>query len=266
MDWNIANKTEFQIHQYLFTRYLGSGSTGTVYECLNMITDVKYACKVMKITDCYDDSFFNHFRDEILIHSQLVHPCIAQIRDLIIDDNYMYFILDLCENGDLNEYVQENQGLSEEEAKVIFYQIMTALSYLHNNNIAHRDIKLENILISSDGKIKLADFGLSKKKIDKMVTVCGTLVYAPPEILSGYPYDGIKADIWSAGILLYAMIACHFPWEADENLSNEEIIKETVEQIKEGRVNPLETDDFNLLDLMASMLNIDPESRPSSLV
>lgn len=251
---------------YQLTEYISSGSFGSVWECMSLTTGEKLACKIVKLDLCLQDEFFSHFINELNIYRRIKHPNIDELRDIQIDDSTIYILFELCEGGDLNDIVQDSSGLDENQAKQYFFQIISALSYLHKIGIAHRDIKLENILITTNGEAKLTDFGLCKQAQGNspMLTTCGTLVYAAPEIINEQPYNGMKADIWSAGIVLYAMICCHFPWSSQEDAPPEVIMHETVKQILEGQIEIPDGITFELQNLMTNMLNIDPDLRPSA--
>ncbi|KAK8882758.1 hypothetical protein M9Y10_045399 [Tritrichomonas musculus] len=254
------------IGSYQFTSFLGSGSFGGVWECQHMTTGESFACKVIDLDLCLQDDFLPHFKNELTIHSRIRHPSITQLRDVLLDQDNVYIILELCDGGDLNEIVQDANGLDEPAAKHYFYEIISALSYIHKLGIAHRDIKLENVLITQDDHAKLTDFGLCKQGdgSSPMMTTCGTLVYAAPEIIEEKPYDGTKVDIWSAGIVLYAMITCHFPWATEENLPPDKLMAETARQIQDGEIDMPEDISYELQNLLSNMLNIDPLQRPTA--
>lgn len=254
------------IGSYQLIRYLNGGTFGGVWECRHAHTGLSYACKVVPFEQCYNQDFFTHFKNELYIHSQIRHPGIAQLKDVLMDADNIYVIIELCDGGDLNEAVQSTYGLDEDVAKQYFFEIMGAISYIHRLGIAHRDIKLENILVTSDGCAKLTDFGLCKQQTegDLLLTTCGTLVYAAPEIIKAEPYDGMKADIWSAGILLYSMICNHFPWSIDPSTPPERIQNATAEQIVSGNIVYPDTMSFELLNLLQNMLTVDPEERPTA--
>ena len=122
----------------------------------------------------------------------------------------------MCPGGDLLNYVRKRRKLNENTAKVIFKQILSALEYLHSMNVLHRDIKLDNILLDSKGNIKLGDFGVSKvvKKSEVVYDQCGTPAYIAPEILLDKGYSGSGIDMWSAGVVLYAMLYGTVPFKA----------------------------------------------------
>lgn len=247
-------------------RFLGSGSFSGVWECQHMTTGESVACKVVDINTAISEQVYYHFRNELLIHSKIHHSSITQLKDIIIDNDNIYIFIELCDGGDLNDIVQDMGGLTEDEAKHYFHQIIDALSYIHKMGVAHRDVKLENILITADDDAKLTDFGLCKQQRgnDPMMTTCGTLVYAAPEIIREEPYNGMKADIWSAGIVLYAMIAAHFPWIVPDDLPPDILMKETAKQIASGDISLPDGISYELQNLLGNMLNVDPEERPTA--
>lgn len=256
----------YSIGPYQFVKFLSYGTSGTVFECQNITTEEHVACKVIDLENILNDEFYPHFKNELIIHSQIRHPGITQLKDVVVDQKNIYVILELCDGGDLNNLVMENNGLAENRARHYFRHIMGAISYIHNLGVAHRDIKLENILVSSNDCAKLTDFGLCKQVLSdsqKLLTTCGTLVYAAPEIIKKEPYNGMLADIWSAGIVLYAMVSNHFPWVTDPNLPPERIIAETARQITEGDI-AVPDGTYQFQDLVMSMLTVDPEERPTA--
>jgi serine/threonine protein kinase len=254
-----------QIGQYILTAFLGAGTSGGVWECYRSGTNEVYACKVVTLDLMMQDEYYRHFVNELRIHSQIRHPCIIELKDVMIDSTSVYLFMEVCQGGDLNEVVQQHGGLTEELAKRYFHHVMSALAHIHRLGIAHRDIKLENVLVTSDGRAKLTDFGLCRTLPPEsgMVTVCGTLVYAAPEIVREEPY-GLPVDIWSAGVLLYAMVACHFPWSTEDNLPTEMVAQETSRQILEGIFEFPDSFSFDLVNLIGSMMALNPSDRPTA--
>lgn len=125
--------------------------------------------------------------------------------------------MELCAGGDLLNYVRRRRRLKEDVAKSIFKQIIEGLDYCHSKSILHRDIKLDNILLDSEGEVKICDFGVSKivKPGEIMNEQCGTPAYIAPEILRDKGYQGFAADIWSVGVVLYAMLYGTVPFKAN---------------------------------------------------
>ena len=252
-----------RIGDYVFHEYIGAGSSSEVWVCVHVRTNRVVACKVIDLLSMMQDSFYYHFMNEIKIHSSIRHPCITEILDIAMDNERIYLFMEYCSNGDLNIVVHNEGGLSEDQAKIYFAQIMSALSYIHRHNIAHRDIKLENIAITEDGYAKLTDFGLSRLQNDSpMFSQCGTLAYVAPEIIKEQPY-GLPVDIWSAAVLLYAMVAFHFPWTSEDG-AEDRINDEVSRQILEGNVDFPEEFSAELVNLLQFMFAENPDDRPTA--
>ena len=126
-------------------------------------------------------------------------------------------MIEICAGGDLLNYVRKRRQLKEEVAKSVFKQLINGIAYCHSKSILHRDIKLDNILLSSNGEVKICDFGVSKavKRGEMMTEQCGTPAYIAPEILADRGYEGFAVDIWSAGVVLYAMLYGVVPFRAN---------------------------------------------------
>ena len=216
---------------------LGRGSYGKVFRVQNKKTKNIYACKELakkKIND------IEKFKNEIKIMSKTDHPSIIKLYEIYEDSRYIDLVMEQCLGGTLLDRLlkmmeEEDEMFSEKEAAIIFKQIITAISYCHNQGICHRDLKLENVLFltsQEDSPIKIIDFGLSqcveKKKLVQIITgknfgtmnmqsPVGTPHYVSPEVIKGN-YNQ-KCDIWSAGVILFVMLGGYFPF--DGNTDNE---------------------------------------------
>ena len=132
--------------------------------------------------------------------------------------------MEYAKHGEFFNYIVKQTRLNEMEASMFFAQIINGIKYIHENNIAHRfliliirDLKPENLLIANNRLIKIIDFGLSNSFQGNLLlkTPCGSPCYAAPEMLLGKKYDGVKIDIWSCGIILYAMVCGFLPFEVN---------------------------------------------------
>lgn len=146
-----------------------------------------------------------NIKTEIKLQKAIHHSHIAKLHDYFSDADNIYIVLEYCKSGNLGEYLKRNSRLTEGEAVIYFLQTAFAVEYLHTNNIMHRDLKLENLLLDSKGNLKLSDFGWSAINTTRLrQTYCGTLDYMAPEMVQGRQYDS-KVDIWSLGVLLFEL-------------------------------------------------------------
>ena len=127
--------------------------------------------------------------------------------------------MEICENGELFDYINSHGPIGEKMANKIFYQLYDALCYLHNKNITHRDIKTENILLDSHMNIKLIDFGLATtyERGEKLKSFCGSPSYLAPEVVLRKKYDPELVDVWCLGIALYIMYEARIPFYDDND-------------------------------------------------
>lgn len=157
---------------------------------------------------------------EIVVMKLIDHPNIMRLYDVWETSTSLYLILEYVQGGELFDYLCDKGRRPTSEVLGYFQQIICAVDYCHRFNIAHRDLKLENILIDQDANIKVADFGMATwqgNSRDKLLrTFCGSPHYAAPEIISGKPYNGASADIWSCGVILYALLAAKLPFDDDD--------------------------------------------------
>lgn len=137
---------------------------------------------------------------------------------MIENNDYLYLIMEYCSGGELFQHIVKNRRLQEEESCLIFNQILSGVEYIHKLGVVHRDLKPENLLLDHNNNIKIVDFGLSNlyKEGEKLKTACGSPCYAAPEMIKGERYDGLGADLWSSGVILYAMVCGYLPFE-DQN-------------------------------------------------
>ncbi|EFQ98352.1 CAMK/CAMKL/GIN4 protein kinase [Nannizzia gypsea CBS 118893] len=193
---------------------------------------------------------------EVVIMKLIQHPNVIGLFDVWENRGELYLVLEYVEGGELFEYISEHGPLPEIEAVRLFRQIISAVSYCHRFNICHRDLKPENILLDGSFNVKLADFGMAALQPEghMLNTSCGSPHYASPEIIHGKPYRGDKADIWSCGIILYALLCGFLPFDGG-NLRN------TLKLVKRGEYILPPWMSEEAIDLVQSILQKDPENR-----
>ncbi|GES63155.1 putative serine/threonine protein kinase [Aspergillus terreus] len=197
---------------------------------------------------------------EVVIMKLIEHQNVISLYDVWENRGELYLVLEYVEGGELFDYVSNNGPLPEEEAVRLFRQIIAGLGYCHRFNICHRDLKPENILLDGWHNVKLADFGMAALQPEGhwLNTSCGSPHYAAPEIIYGRKYRGDKADIWSCGIILYALLTGYLPFDGGD-LAN------TLRLVKKGEYYmPRELSD-EAADLIDRILQKRPEDRITML-
>jgi len=203
-----------------------------------------------------DESAWKKVQLEISILEKLKHPNIVRLFEIFESEKHMLYVSELCVGGDLLTYVRKRRRLKESLAKYLFLQIIDGLRYMHSKGILHRDVKLDNILLDDTGKLKICDFGVSRftKPGQLMTEQCGTPAYIAPEILRGQGYTGFAVDIWSAGVVLYAMIYGSVPFKGNG-------IQEMHPYIIAGDYKLGDEASDSAKDLMKKILNVDETRR-----
>lgn len=202
------------IGPYDFHTDIGDGAFSVVRLCQRRETGEYFACKIVEKKRLNSKHLQTRFEIEIRINQQLHHPGIVQMIDLYCDETSYFMFMEFCPNKDLFQYIVDRGRLKEDESKPIFRQVLEAIKYVHSMGVSHRDLKPENVLIGPDGRVKISDFGLSRfvSSNGLVDTPCGSPCYASPECISGRSYNGITTDLWSCGVILYAMLTGQLPW------------------------------------------------------
>ena len=246
-----------KIRFYKYGRLLGKGAYGKVNLCLHTLTGRLVAIKSINKSKLTKERQKQKIKIETSIMKTLSDSNnIVKIYETFETKKHICIVMEYICAGDLLTYIKKRSKLTENIAKFIFKQIILALQYIHNHNIVHRDIKLDNILIDLDNNIKICDFGVSKKikKDDIMVEQCGTPAYIAPEILKNKGYEGFGVDIWSAGVVLYAMLSGTVPFKGGD-------LKELHKLIIEGEYKSIKNISKEASHLIKCLLEVDPKNR-----
>lgn len=196
---------------------------------------------------------------EIIIMKLVSHTNIMGLYEVWENKNELYLVLEYVDGGELFDHLVSNGKFSEHQAVYYFKQIIQGVSYLHKFNISHRDLKPENILLDKKNQIiKIADFGMAALELsDKLLkTSCGSPHYASPEIVKGQEYNGSPSDVWSCGIILFALLAGHLPF-------NDSDIKKLLKKVQLGKYECPGYFSEDAKDLIDKMLKLSPQDRIS---
>lgn len=270
-----------QVGSWKLGETLGLGSTGKVQLAYNKTTDKYAAIKIISkaifrsqtaqgnnsnsfiAQSSTPDSLPYGIEREIIIMKLLNHPNVLRLYDVWETNNDLYMVLEYAEKGELFNLLVERGPLPENEAIRFFRQIIIGISYCHALGIVHRDLKPENLLLDNKFNIKIADFGMAALETeDKLLeTSCGSPHYAAPEIVSGIPYHGFASDVWSCGVILYALLTGRLPFdEEDGNIRN------LLLKVQSGQFEMPDNDEISneAQDLISKILLVDPQQRISA--
>ncbi|XP_010417266.1 PREDICTED: CBL-interacting serine/threonine-protein kinase 16 [Camelina sativa] len=216
--------------KYEIGRLLGTGNFAKVYHGTEISTGDDVAIKVIKKDRAFKRrGMMEQIEREISVMRLLRHPNVVELREVMATKKKIFFVMEYVNGGELFEMIDRDGKLPEDLARKYFQQLISAVDFCHSRGVFHRDIKPENLLLDGEGDLKVSDFGLSALMMpeglggrrsssdDLLHTRCGTPAYVAPEVLRNKGYDGAMADIWSCGIVLYALLAGFLPF-IDENV------------------------------------------------
>ncbi|XP_066159331.1 serine/threonine-protein kinase GL21140 [Euwallacea fornicatus] len=204
--------------KYTVGRILGDGNFAVVRLCKHVISETEYALKIIDKSKCIGKE--EVIENEVNILRAVSHPNIIYLLEDHDTKQFLYLVCEYVAGGDLFDVITVAQKFSEDQAALMVKHLVSGLTYLHNLNIVHRDVKPENLLVEMDkGKVKclkLGDFGLACEVTSPLYTVCGTPTYVAPEILTECGY-GLKIDVWAAGVILYILLSGYPPFASIDN-------------------------------------------------
>lgn len=244
------------LQHYRMGKTVGVGSFGKVKVAEHLLTGQKVAIKILNRKKIQSMDMEEKVRREIKIASLFQHPHIIRLYEVIKTPVDIYVVMEYVKSGELFDYIVEKGRLPEEEARHFFQQIISGLECCHRNMVVHRDLKPENLLLDARHHVKLADFGLSNVMRDGhfLKTSCGSPNYAAPEVISGKLYAGPEVDVWSCGVILYALLCGSLPFD-DENIPN------LFKKIKQGSYSFPNYLTPGARDLIRRMLIVQPLER-----
>ncbi|KAG0324315.1 hypothetical protein BGZ99_001973 [Dissophora globulifera] len=242
---------------YLLGRTLGKGSSGCVKLARHRKTNEQVAVKIISKASLVNKAAVHRgIEREIAIMKLINHPHVIRLYDVYETEKELFLVMEYVSGGELFEYLVNKGRLDEAEALRFFQQIIVGLAFCHKRKICHRDLKPENLLLDDRMNVKIADFGMaSLQKTGRLLeTSCGSPHYASPEVVTGLKYDGSSSDIWSCGIILYALLTGHLPFD-DEN------IRQLLSKVKAGKFYMPTDISPGARDLINRMLTVNPKRR-----
>ncbi|OQV20733.1 Protein kinase DC2 [Hypsibius exemplaris] len=249
---------EFKLGQFNWLKTVGTGTFGRVVLCEDAtVKDDKtpkfFAMKILRIRDVLRLKQVEHIKDEKSILEQLDHPFIVKLFWSKHDSANLYMLLEYAPGGELFSYLRSVRRFSSGAAMFYAAEIILALEYLHERFIVYRDLKPENLLLDSQGHIKVTDFGFAKEISDRTWTLCGTPEYLAPEIIQSRGYNK-AVDYWAFGILCYEMLVGHPPFYSDNPI-------EVYQKILDGKIRWPKQIDLVAKDLIKKLLATDRTKR-----
>jgi len=240
-----------RVGNYEIVRKIGEGTFSLVFLAVHTITRHEVVLKSAEKTQA-------NIASEIANMSLLSHPHIVRLYEYIIMPDRVWLVLEYCGGQELYSYLMTTKVLSPHRAGRLFAQLAGAVAYAHHSNCAHRDLKLENVLLDDDGNIKLGDFGFTRSYVPRTMleTVCGTESYMAPELVLRQKYNPEAADVWSLGVILYAMLYGRLPFDEDNSAVTVQYIVE-----QDPPFPPIHKGEY-LVEITKKMLCKNPSQRP----
>eukprot|EP00759_Apiculatamorpha_spiralis_P037264 PhF_6_TR37184/c2_g2_i1/m.54776 len=214
-----------KIGRYELGKTLGTGNFSKVKLGVDD-SGLNWAIKIVDKAQLAKEHMEEQLKREIAVMKVLKHENIVQLREVLQTANHIYLVLELVTGGELFDRIVAAKRFDEATARRYFQQLIMGTYYCHMQGIAHRDLKPENLLLDGNDNLKISDFGLSNLQRGGpqgngtlLQTVCGTPNYVAPEVLKEKGYNGMMADVWSCGVILFVMLAGYLPFD-DPNMNH----------------------------------------------
>jgi len=253
---SMSSAPQVKIGHYILGETLGIGTFGKVKVGFHQLTGHKVAVKILNRQKIKNLDVVGKIRREIQNLKLFRHPHIIKLYQVISTPTDIFMVMEYVSGGELFDYIVKHGKLKEEDARRFFQQIISGVDYCHRHNVVHRDLKPENLLLDNQLNVKIADFGLSNMMQDGefLRTSCGSPNYAAPEVISGKLYAGPEVDIWSCGVVLYALLCGTLPFD-DEHVTT------LFRKIKNGVFPIPDYLNKSVVSLLCHMLQTDPMKR-----
>ncbi|KNC99632.1 CAMK/CAMKL/MARK protein kinase [Spizellomyces punctatus DAOM BR117] len=244
------------VGRWRIERTIGQGTYGKVRLGVDPVTGEKVAVKVIEKAQVQSSKQIARLQREIRFLRLLHHPHIVQVYDVNETELFIYIIMEYASGGELFDYIVAHKRVKEKEARSFFRQVLSAVDYCHKNAVIHRDLKPENLLLDETKTIKIIDFGFGNNFTMEglLDTFCGSPFYAAPEMILGKKYEGPEVDMWSLGVILFALLCGHLPFD-DDNM------KELYRKIASGSYTCPDYLMPSARHLISRLITVDPKKR-----
>jgi len=244
------------IGHYILGKTIGEGTFGKVKAGTHILSGEKVAVKILEKDRIVDVADVERVAREIHILKLMQHPHVIQLYEIIETPRQLYLIMEYCSGGELFDHIVAAGRVREPEACIFFHQILAGVERIHQMHVVHRDLKPENLLLDDRNNIKIVDFGLSNtfQEGQLLKTACGSPCYAAPEMIAGHHYVPSRCDVWSCGVILFALVCGYLPFE-DQNTSA------LYRKILNAEYSTPPFLSEGVKDLIGGLLTIDPERR-----
>lgn len=252
---------EVSLRRYSKGKFLGKGGFARCYEFVSITSRKVTAAKIVAKASLTKTRAKQKLMSEIKIHRSLHHPNVVSFEHFFEDSDNVYILLELCPNQTMSELIRRRKRLTELEAQCYLLQLISAVKYLHQHRVIHRDLKLGNLFLGEKMEVKIGDFGLSTKLEfdgERKRTICGTPNYIAPEVLDGKVGHSYEVDVWAIGVILYTLVVGKPPFETSD-------VKTTYRRIRMNAYNFPEAVSISepAKSLISRILVSDPARRPS---
>lgn len=192
---------------------LGSGAYAKVKVGTSLKMNIQVAIKIVNKLSAPKEVVERFLPREVETLGLVSNEHVVKLYEVIETPETVFFVMELADRGDLLEFINERKYLSERLSRGFFSDLVKGVDHCHSRGVVHRDLKCENLLLDAHMRLKISDFGFARKYQANLKTFCGSFAYAAPEVILGNPYDGPLADIWSMGVILYAMVTGRLPFK-----------------------------------------------------
>ncbi|TKY63620.1 CBL-interacting serine/threonine-protein kinase 14 [Spatholobus suberectus] len=245
--------------KYELVKLLGVGASAKVYHARNVHTSQSVAVKAVSKRRLEKNGYAAHVEREVAIMRRLRHPHTVRLFEVLATRTKIYFVMEFAAGGELLHVVDGEGRLTEDLSRRYFRQLVSAVRHCHSRGVYHRDLKLDNLLVDESMDLKVSDFGLGAlrgqiRRDGMLHTVCGTPAYVAPEILARKGYHGASVDVWSCGVVLFALNAGYLPF-------NDYNVTVLYRKICRGQFRFPRWMSSELKNLVTRLLDTNPETR-----